>query len=69
MSTLVPPKDPARRRRYYGLLGKARKAESGPQRQHLLQLARGLMDRADGERLDPPPPAQGGRPRPRRRPP
>jgi hypothetical protein len=38
----VPPRDKALRSRYFGLLGRARKAPPH-QRQHLLQLARGLM--------------------------
>ena len=39
----IPPRDPALRRRYYGLLGKAAKTTSGAQRQHLRTLARALM--------------------------
>lgn len=39
---LVPPRDPAAKRRYYGLMGKAKTAPPH-QRAHLLQLARGLM--------------------------
>lgn len=38
----VPPREKAARRRYYGLMGAARKAK-GAQRQHLLILARSLM--------------------------
>ena len=40
---LVLPRDPALRRRYYGLMGKAKKASSPVQRQHLRTLARALM--------------------------
>jgi hypothetical protein len=47
---LVPPRDPAKRRRYYGLMGKAKTAPPH-QRAHLLQLARGLMTWADTEEV------------------
>jgi hypothetical protein len=50
--TFVPPRDPARRRRYYGLLGAARKAPPH-QKQKLLALARSLLEPAPGERLHP----------------
>lgn len=49
---LVPPRDKAKRRRYYGLLGRARNAPPH-QRQKLLQLARGLMERIEAGQLRP----------------
>jgi hypothetical protein len=49
--TRIPPRDPAKRRRYYGLLGRAAKAQSLAQKAKLLTLARGLMERADGKPL------------------
>lgn len=47
----VPPRDPARRRRYYGLLGRARAASSLAQRRALVARAEALMVwvEADGQ--------------------
>lgn len=39
----VPPRDKTARRRYYALMGAARRASTLAQHLHLLQLARGLM--------------------------
>jgi hypothetical protein len=44
---LVPPADRRLRKRFYGILGKARTARPH-QRQKLLALARSLMEPADG---------------------
>lgn len=41
---LVPPRDKAKARRYYGLMGKAKQASSLAQRLYLLQRARALME-------------------------
>jgi hypothetical protein len=46
----VPPRDPKRRRRYFALLAKARTAPPH-QRAKLLAVARGLLERAEGQPL------------------
>lgn len=71
---LVPPREKALRRKYFALMGRARKATSQAQKLYLLGRARALMVRvevecsAGGVVLPPqPPPAADHRPRPRRR--
>jgi hypothetical protein len=46
---LIPPRDPALRRRYYGLMGRAKQAASLPQRRYLLNRARALMEWVEAE--------------------
>ena len=41
---LAPPRDKARRRQYYALMGRAKKASSLAQRLYLLGRARALME-------------------------
>lgn len=67
---LVPPRDKARRRQFYALVGRAKKATSQAQKLYLLGRARALMVWTEVDRPAlalPPPPASDGRSRPRRR--
>jgi hypothetical protein len=49
---LVPPHEKALRRRYYGLMGRAKKAASLAQRLYLLNRARALMVWVEAEPRD-----------------